>query len=252
MDNSQLLKLIAYGLMKFDYDFITEYGYESYREFYAHIVSIGIAKTIDTVKGWRDTFDGINRHFNYQLNPQNTRRGYDFRDYYINYYNQINNLYADFNASDFVLAVKSVINIDKQEYKISVPPVFISRYKQLQQTGLQAEVYFINNYLNVEPFYNSKLVDARIFGDGYDFQITTETNNFYLVEVKGIRKQNGKFRFTSNEYNKACEYANNYFLSIVSNLDDIPTISVIKDPYNILMFDKKVIRSEQVYYVGQF
>lgn len=61
----------------------------------------------------------------------------------------------------------------------------------MQETGLEAKLYFMNNYQNIELFGNGFLQDARLFGDGYDFQIATNSNN-YLVEVKGIRQNKGK------------------------------------------------------------
>lgn len=61
----------------------------------------------------------------------------------------------------------------------------------MQETGLEAELYFMNNYQNIELFGNGFLQDVRLFGDGYDFQIATNSNN-YLAEVKDIRQNKGK------------------------------------------------------------
>jgi hypothetical protein len=72
-----------------------------------------------------------------------------------------------------------------------IEPITQSKFKKMQETGLEAELYFMNNYQNIELFGNGFLQDARLFGDGCDFQIVTNSNN-YLAEVKGIRQNKGK------------------------------------------------------------
>lgn len=73
----------------------------------------------------------------------------------------------------------------------SIEPITQSKFKKMQETGLEDKLYFMNNYQNIELFGNGFLQDARLFGDGYDFQIVTNSNN-YLAEVKGIRQNKGK------------------------------------------------------------
>lgn len=73
----------------------------------------------------------------------------------------------------------------------SIEPITQSKFKKMQKTGLEAELYFMNNYQNIELFGNGVLQDARLFVGGYDFQIVTNSNN-YLAEVKGVRQNKGK------------------------------------------------------------
>ena len=68
-------------------------------------------------------------------------------------------------------------------------------HRKLQETGLEAELYFINNYKNINLFNSATIEDARLFGDGYDFQVKTE-HDYFLAEIKGIREEKGKFRLT--------------------------------------------------------
>ena len=84
-----------------------------------------------------------------------------------------------------------------------------------------------------------------MLGDGYDFQIEVD-NNYFLAEVKGIRNNKGSIRLTNNEYNKANEYKDKYILSIVSNLNDIPKITLIPHPIKKLEFSKNIIKQEQI------
>ncbi len=119
-------------------------------------------------------------------------------------------------------------------------PIIKSRFKKLQETGLQAETYFINNYNDISTFKNGELEDARLFGDGYDFQIDVKTN-LYLAEVKGIRKNKGVFRLTENEYKKAIEYKNDYIVTLVLNLDKTPRFLTIDNPISNLDFKEIII-----------
>ena len=80
-------------------------------------------------------------------------------------------------------------------------PLVRSKFKQLQTTGLEAELYFMHNFHELDIFKNGILEDARLFGDGYDFQIQIDSR-FVLTEIKGVRSKSGSFRFTENEFLK--------------------------------------------------
>ena len=89
-----------------------------------------------------------------------------------------------------------------------VKPIIVSKFRKLQETGLEAELYFQNNFKSIDIFKNGIIEDARLFGDGYDFQISS-CDTSYLAEVKGIREKKGRFRLTQKEYSKALEYKDN-------------------------------------------
>lgn len=122
-------------------------------------------------------------------------------------------------------------------------PIVKSRFKKLQETGLKAETYFVNNYDDIDIFKGGKLQDARLFGDGYDFQIDVNSG-FYLAEIKGIKEGKGKFRLTENEYQKAIEYKNDYIVTLVLNLDKIPRFLQIENPVNNLKFKERKVNSK--------
>jgi hypothetical protein len=128
------------------------------------------------------------------------------------------------------------------EIQCQESPIAKTRFKKLQETGLEAELFFMNNYNSIDIFANGVLEDARLYGDGYDFQIKV-ANNSFLAEVKGIRERKGIFRITENEYQKAMEYKENYIISVVLNLNRIPRILNIEDPIKNLNFEKKIIKS---------
>jgi hypothetical protein len=105
----------------------------------------------------------------------------------------------------------------------------------------------MNNYETIGCFKDGILEDARLFGDGYDFQIEVQ-NHFFLSEVKGIRANFGSIRMTQNEFLRAKEYNDDYALIVVSNLDNIPKMKVIFNPTESLKLTQKIIESKQYNY----
>jgi len=236
--NYEILNLIGYGLSKFD-NFVKVFGFNSKNSFYEYCVSIKIAETVGVVKNRQDLFD----HFF----PNNGRRGWWQKgNAYIHRKIKIDALFGNENVKSYVDIIKLYLqsNFDIKNINVKVNPIIKSRFKQMQETGLEAELYFMNNFNSISEFKNGKIEDARLYGDGYDFQISVN-NSYFLTEVKGIRQIKGKFRITNNEYLKAKEYREKYILSIILNLDDIPVIKIFSNPLKILNF-KKIERQAKI------
>lgn len=231
--NYEILNLIGYGLSKFNDDFINEFGFKTKTAFYNYCVDLGIAETVGTVKNRMDLFD----HFF----PENSRRGWWQKgNAYIHRKIFIDSLFGNENAKGFAnivkLYLKDTMRLKDLSIKVNnVAPIVKSRFKQLQETGLKAEMYFLENYNSIELFENGVIEDARSYGDGYDFQVDVNQSCF-LAEIKGIRKRKGDLRLTQNEYKKAKEYKDDYILTVVLNLDDIPFFKTIENPTKNLEF----------------
>lgn len=231
--NYEILNLIGYGLSKFNDDFIKEFGFSSKSDFYTYCVENNIARTVGTVKNRMDLFD--------PFFPNNERKGWWQKgDTYIHRKHLIDSLFGNEDVKGYSNVVKMFL---KENYKIKdifvdVKPIVKSRFKKLQETGLEAELYFMNNYNSIGVFKNGILEDARLFGDGYDFQINVDESS-YLAEIKGIRAKKGRFRMTENEYNKALEYKNDYIITLVLNMNDLPTFLTIENPTQNLKFKKE-------------
>lgn len=243
--NYEILNLIGYGLAKFNISFVNCFGFKTKISFFEYVVSLGIAETKGTIKNRQDLFDPF---FN------NDRKGWWQKgETYINRKIVIDSLFGDLNVEDYSKIVKLHLGKDNQQdddKSLEISPIIKSKYKQLQLTGLEAETYFIHNFNKLTLFNNGKIEDARLYGDGYDFQIET-INNYYLAEVKGIREKTGQIRFTQKEYLKAIEYKENYILTVVFNLIDSPKISLIPNPVNELKFIKKDFITEQFNYISE-
>ena len=238
-ENYEILNLIGYGLSKFSDEFINEFGFKTKSAFYEYCVNIGIAETVGTVKNRMDLFD---HYF-----PNNGRKGWWQKgDAYIHRKLLIDSLFGNENVYEYANIVKLFLkdNFKIKDIVVNVKPIVKSRFKKLQETGLEAELYFMNNYNSIDIFKNGIIEDARLYGDGYDFQINVNENSF-LAEVKGIRAKKGKFRLTENEYVKAQEYKNDYIVTLVLNLDDLPTFLTIDNPLENLKFEERIIKSKE-------
>jgi hypothetical protein len=249
-EHYETLNLIGYGLSKFNYDFIKMYGFSTKSEFYNYIVKIGIAETVGTVKNRQDLFDG--------MEPNTERKGWWQKGQaYKHRKDYIDSLFGNLNCKEYVDIVKLYIAEtlsgpikDEIIKTTTASPIIKSCFKQMQETGKEAEYYFLNNYQMIETFANAGIADARLFGDGYDFQLTV-VDKFFLVEVKGLKHANGNIRMTKNEYEKAIEYKTDYILVIVKNLLEMPDFYPIFDPINSLHFEERRSHIEQVNYYSK-
>lgn len=240
--NYEILNLIGYGLSKFETSFIKQFGFNNKSLFYNFIVENKIAETIGTVKNRQDLFDPF---------FDNGRKGWwQKENVYIHRKILIDNLFGTLNVVDFSNIVKLYLieNFKIEIGKIDdINPILKSKFKQLQITGREAEIYFLNNYQSISIFKDGLIEDARLFGDGYDFQIEVSPV-FYLAEVKGVRANSGSVRLTQNEFLKAQEYKEKYILTVVCNLNDVPKITTIEDPLKNLKFSIKEIINKQINY----
>ncbi|ROI14714.1 DUF3883 domain-containing protein [Epilithonimonas hominis] len=236
-ENYELLNLLGYGLAKFDNDFVKQFGFNTKSSFFEYFVEIGIVETGSVVKNRMDLFDPF---------FENSRKGWWQKgDAYIHRKLLIDSLFGNENVYEYANIVKLFLkdNFKIKDIVVNVKPIVKSRFKKLQETGLEAELYFMNNYNSIDIFKNGIIEDARLYGDGYDFQINVNENSF-LAEVKGIRAKKGKFRLTENEYFKAQEYKNDYIVTLVLNLDDLPTFVTIDNPLKNLKFEERIIKSK--------
>lgn len=238
-ENYEILNLLGYGLAKFNNQFIKQFDFKTKISFFEYFVELGIVETGSVVKNRMDLFDPF---------FENSRKGWWQKgDAYIHRKYLIDSLFGNENVVGYANIVKLFLkdNFKIKDIIVEVKPIVESRFKKLQETGLEAELYFINNYNSIDIFKNGIIEDARLYGDGYDFQIDVNENSF-LSEVKGIRAKKGRFRLTENEYFKAKEYKNEYIVTLVLNLDDLPTFLTIENPLKNLKFEERIVKSKEV------
>jgi hypothetical protein len=140
-ENYEILNLIGYGLSKFNEAFIKQFGLTTKTAFYKYCVNHSLADTADTVKNRMDLFD----HFF----PENGRKGWWQKgDAYIHRKYLIDSLFGNENVKGYSDIVKLYLkeNYKIKDLEVEVKPIVKSRFRKLQETGLEAELYFINNY----------------------------------------------------------------------------------------------------------
>lgn len=244
-ENYELLNLIGYGLAKFGMGFVKDFEFKTKTAFYQHIVELKITETTGTVKNRQDLFDPF---------FDSGRKGWWQKgNTYIHRKILIDTLFGNLDAVQFAGMVQIYIEskFGEIEKVATISPVMRSRFKQLQLTGQEAELYFMNNYQGIESFSTGILDDARLYGNGYDFQVKV-SERYYLAEVKGVRSVSGSIRLTENEFLKANDYKDEYGLVIVSNLADQPKMTTIFNPIANLALSKKVLNQSQTTYHSEY
>lgn len=242
---SEIMNLIGYGLAKFDLAFTKEFGFKTKTSFSKYIVQLGLAKTEKAVSNRQDSFDP---YFD------NGRKGWWQRNQREHIKLFIDSLFGNENPKSFANIVKLFIKDYNSKIKIEtleVQPIIKSKFKQLQKTGKEAEFFFMSNFQNIKKLKNGIIEDARDWGDGYDFQIKLN-DKFILAEVKGVRQKSGAIRITKNEFQKAQEFQNDYFLIVISNLSKSPKMNVFENPLNKIEFNKKITQSTQLNYHSNY
>ncbi len=180
-ENYELLNMIGYGLAKFNNNFVKQFGFKTKTDFYKYLVKLGVGDTVGTIKNRQDMLDPF---------FDNRRRGWWQRgNQYISRKLFIDSLFGGEDVVSFAQIVKMSLQKDfkvaiSENMKIS--PLIQSRFKKLQETGQEAEFYFLHNYRSIPNFYDCTIEDARIWGDGYDFQMC-KGNDYLLAEVKGVK-----------------------------------------------------------------
>ena len=245
--NYDLMNLIGYGLAKFDREFVKQFGFDYKNDFYNYTVNIGICETVGAIKNRQDMLDPF---------FDNGRKGWHQKSsQYISRKNYIDSFFENENVVSFANIVKTMINQDLgivfTELK-KISPVLKSRYRSMQETGKEAELFFYNNYLTEPTFKNASIEDARQWGDGYDFQLQIH-DSYLLAEVKGVKEKRGGLKFTEKEVLTAKEYGKDYFLIVVSNLIETPKMSVFANPLETFDLNRKEIPNVQIsYYSNSF
>jgi hypothetical protein len=241
-ENYEVLNLVGYGVAKFEGQLVAALGFKTKAAFFNSLIARGVAETRGTLKNRQDLFNPLVR---------NAKVGWwQNGDRYLHRKTLLDSLFGDLDAAGYAVMLENYLQSYfpiAGELVKAIVPILKSKFRQLQETGSEAELFFMNNYRTISPFAYGVLQDARLFGDGYDFQIAVESE-YFLAEVKGVRGSTGGLRLTSNEFDKASEFRGKFCLAVVSSLEAAPRIKVFFDPLRELKFSKTAIRSEQVCY----
>ncbi len=227
-DNHKLGLYVSYYLSRFDEQAYQNLGFGNQLETHNKIGEI-LSINPHTVKNWRDEFDPLFGHrvgwYQRPLSPSRVR--------VVNALEDLDELQVRGIVND-ILSGKIKRNKDEEEHLLSVAsdetkskstPKFILR----APTGKAAEIFFMNYYSENKFPADGKLIDCRDLGVGYDFRIEKADKKTF-VEVKGLSDFSGGVLFTNKEWTVAKSEGENYFLCVVSNLNEKAEIIFIQNP----------------------
>jgi hypothetical protein len=242
MNPNLLAIIVAFYLSKYDKQGLKNLGFKNDADAFQTTANIlGIKKNY--IKFRRDEFDPIHPWRRGWQRPMDNRiirsiealqdlEEQDLREIVLKILND-----KDYKKSEEAEKITSLFAEKKKEKK--------SKYVLRGPTGRQAEDFFIsyfpNNYMPVE----GKLIDCRDFGIGYDFQIVTGKED-YFIEVKGLSDISGGVLLTNKEWITAKEKGDYYYLCIVSNIGDAPKLKLIQNPAIKLNPKKNVCATIQI------
>ena len=241
-ENYETLNLLGYGLAKFGLPFVRALGFQTKTGLYEQLVKMGVAETSGVIKNRQDLFD--------PFFPNGRKGWWQKGEAYIHRKKLIDSLFGELNPSEFADVVRlALTDFDGGlSQKQTINPLLKTRYKKMQETGMEAEYYFMQNYFEIEQFKGATIDDARLFGDGYDFQMRIN-GLCYLAEIKGVRLIHGDIRLTEREYQQAGDYKENFALVVVSNLADNPCMTSIFNPLEKINFERNISHIFQTSFV---
>ena len=194
--NYVALNLVGYGLAKFEDLLVAALGLKSKAALYRDLIARGVAKTRGTLKNRQDLFNPLLRGGNVGW--------WQNGDRYLHRKTQLDSLFGGLGATAYAAMLKKYLQAEfptPGAPKQTLPPLLKSQFQQLQETGVEAELYFLQNFRKVGAFAEASIEDARQLGDGYDFQLAAGAT-YWVAEVKGLRSKRGAIRLTEKEFLK--------------------------------------------------
>jgi len=244
MDNRRKLALYpAYYLARFNEAAYSRMGYGTMNDTHKAIAEILDIKQT-TLKQMRDEFDPLfgNRAGWYQKKMivsrelvANALEGLGENDVFAIVTEILNRGIRDADSIAVLLAVPG--SSDRKKTAV----VFVPR----GPTGRLAEEHFMTWYASSHQPVKGELIDTRELGTGYDFEIRTAEETFY-IEVKGLAEKEGGIGFTGKEWETAKETGERYFLCVVSGLKSERQIHLIQNPAARLIPKQNIITTIQV------
>lgn len=113
-------------------------------------------------------------------------------------------------------------------------------------TGSMAEQCFLEHHKSTGLPRPGLIIDKRLEGCGYDFEIIDEDGERALIEVKGVDSNRGGISFTSKEWNMAKDRRASYFLAIVLEVSSMPIVHIIQDPASKMAPKQYVFMAAQI------
>lgn len=243
-NNHKLCLYVSYYLARFNNLGLKNLGYHNWDNAFTD-VSRKLHVNYHSVKNWRDEFDPIFEHragwHQRAMSPSRIRvvEALENLDE-----PQIRDIVKDIlngeipEHSDTEDLLLSLVTEERQENSEK-------KYIVRGPTGRKAEEFFLAYFdKNKEPV-NGTLEDRRDLGCGYDFKIVSGSEDFY-IEVKGLAEISGGVLLSDKEWRTALEAGDNYYLCIIRNVSELPSIRFIQNPGERLNPKKNIYSTIQI------
>ena len=140
-DNYEVLNLVGYGLAKFEKDLIAAMGFQTKSSLYVDPIQRRVAKTVGTLKNRQDLFNPLVR---------GGRTGWwQNGDRYLHRKILLDSLFGSLDASGYAAMLFDYLRAFfplPTQTAIPLTPILMSRFRQMQETGREAELIFITAY----------------------------------------------------------------------------------------------------------
>jgi hypothetical protein len=219
-------KLILTGLFlsKFDKAGLKALGFETFIEAF-NVIGYALGSRPASIKNYRDEFDPLHS------NPRKGWHKRPRREHCMSLKDAFDHLDLSSFASlirNFTGVGDNVLVADESEKKSGS-----GTFAQRLMTGLAAEHYFQTTQPRIDQFSFSSctLEDTTKLGCGYDFRLwPAESDQFFAIEVKGLKDRSGSLALTEREHDSAGELAQRYFLFVVKNFSELPYHEIHQNP----------------------
>ena len=94
--------------------------------------------------------------------------------------------------------------------------------------------------VEIEEYLGNEAIDVSIRNLGYDVESTTPTGEKRYIEVKFLKNYGDSFSMTNNEYTSAHQLGNEYYLCLISNINDQLKAIYIQNPLKNIHFEKRI------------
>ncbi|NAS31040.1 DUF3883 domain-containing protein [Flavobacteriaceae bacterium R38] len=244
MDNNHKLALyVGYYLSRFNKEAYYNLGFKTQKKAHQKIGAI-LKVNPNTIKNMRDEFDPIHGfRVGWHQRPMSPSRLH-----IVNALEKLNEFDIRGIINDILTGSRN--NLEKLLKIVSIDDKSLKNSKFILRgsTGKKAEEYFINYHSETSLPINGQLKDTRDLGCGYDFEVHSN-NDIYYVEVKGLAKEKGGLLFTNKEWSKAKKYKEKYFVVLVKNIDKLPQIEIFRNPVNRLSAKKNLYTSINIQWI---
>ena len=244
MNNNNILVLyVGYYLARFNKVAYRHLNFGNQKQTHERIGRI-LSINPNTVQNRRDDFDPFFEHrAGWHQIPLSTQKA------------QILNALSDMTEPEVRLIVEKIIksNNPGEDNELLSLAELVDKYSSDEKkpfilrgpTGKKAEQIFIEYFNEYKKPKKGKLFDTRDLGCGYDFEIRSKKVT-YFIEVKGLSDMEGGILLTDKEWRTAKEKGDNFYIALVSNIENEPKVSFIKKPYLNLNPKENIIKTIQI------